>query len=167
MIRFPRRRGSVGAAVAVAIAVAALTYIWVAVAHGGPFHRLHLGNPAPAAVEAAGVETNADASAIAEVQIVMPAQADLPVAAAAEKRPFLLPWNCPNCPGGKCHPKEPVNVNVTVAPSPPRPVAPSPEPDPPRFPWGLLCGVLVPVTLVAGGVAFALRMRSAEAADPE
>ena len=94
---------------------------------------------------------------------------DPPVAAAVEKRPYLLPWNCPACPNGQCRPKEPVNVTVNVpaapaavdvAPSPPEPVAPS-------FPWGLLFGVLIPTVLVAAGVAFAVRMRAAAAADPQ
>ncbi len=82
-------------------------------------------------------------------------------AGSAEKR-CVLPWNCPNgiCPNGKCRP--PQEVNVTVAgpvQATPQPVS-AIEPPHPAFPWGLAVGVIVPVTLLAGVAAFAIRMQS-------
>ena len=77
--------------------------------------------------------------------------------AVSAERPCILPWNRPN---GKCCPKEEVNVNV-LAPAPkdlpPVNVAVEPAPEP-RFPYGVLVAVLIPVVLIASVIAFMVRV---------
>ena len=77
----------------------------------------------------------------------------------AAERPYLLPWNCPN---GKCRPHDQVDVNVVVPDrktDAPLFIAPVVEPaPPPRFPYGVLIAVLIPVILVSSAVAFVVRV---------
>jgi hypothetical protein len=137
------------------------------VAHGALFDRCrsHDWPPCGAAVQCC------PSSAVAAAAVVKPnyeEQCSLPweakpapsTNAKCADRPCLLPWNCPN---GKCHPKEEINVNV-VAPGQPAGVAPvnvsveQPAPPDAPFPWGILLAVLVPVVIVASVIAFVIRI---------
>jgi hypothetical protein len=82
-----------------------------------------------------------------------------PVTAAGAEKRCLLPWNCPN---GHCKPDEQINVNVVAPPRiegvPPVNVSIEPAPLEPRFPFGLLFAVLIPVIVLASIAAFVIRV---------
>ena len=103
---------------------------------------------------------------LAPVQLPGGDGATQPAAGVPLRERAVFAWNRPDCPNGHCRPHDEVVVNVippkTETPCPPAYSAAEPTP-PPRFPYGVLLAVLIPVVLVASVVAFIIRVATSRA----